>query len=89
MRTLEIRCAADVEPRLVHWIDDGPRCAFLQPREQGRHVTRFPDVQGIEGGRIKHIDSRIDVAAADRLFLESDDVDAFAVNDSEWVLPFV
>jgi hypothetical protein len=89
IRAFQVIRAPNVQPGLVHRIDNCPRRTFLQAAEQGRHVALFSCNQNVERRGLQDIDSGIDVAASDRLFLKSYDINPFCAHDSKRVLPFV
>ncbi|KPF48704.1 hypothetical protein IP87_12440 [beta proteobacterium AAP121] len=87
--TFEIFGPPDVQPWLVHGVNDGARRALLQAAEQFWHVAWLTWHQSIQCLRLQHIDACIDVGSRDGLFLKTDDVYATSAHHAEGMLPLV
>jgi len=73
----------------MHWICHGAPGTRLKALEKGRHITRGITIQNIQRIGIECIDTRIDMATGNWLFLESDNIHTVDLNYAEGMLPFV
>lgn len=73
----------------MHGVGHGAFFPGLQALEQGGHVAGFVDPEQVEGFRGQDVDTGVDVAAGDGLFLETDNVHAPGLHDAEGMAPFM